>query len=70
MAEGTGSDRVPQFQTREEKWEWYVTEGGRRVRWNAYAMNLGGRILDSVGFPLIDNIEEKEVGLSKHNRLD
>ena len=47
-----------------------MTEGERRVRWNVYAMNLGGGIVDTVGFLLIDTIEEKDVRLSNHDRLD
>ena len=33
-------------------------------------MNLGSGMVDSVGFPLIDTIEENEVILSNHDRLD
>ena len=48
----------------------YATEGGRRVRWNAYAMELGRVVVDSVGLPLIGTIEENEVRMSNHDRLD
>ena len=53
MAEGTGSG---DFKRERRKREWYATEGGRRVRWNAQAMNLGRGIVDSVGFSLIGTV--------------
>ena len=59
MAKGIGSGRVPRSQPGEEE-EGVISDcGRRRVLWNAYAMNLGSGMIDSVGFPLIDTIEEK-----------
>jgi hypothetical protein len=40
------------FKRFSKKRAWKATEGGNRVRWKAYAMNLGRATVDSVGLEL------------------
>ena len=48
------------FKRERRRREWYVTEGGRRVRWNVYAMDLKREMVDSVGFLLLGPVQKND----------
>ena len=56
MAEGTRNSGIYRLKWESRKREWYTMEGGRRVRWNAYAMNLGRGLVDTVGVSLMGTV--------------
>ena len=45
---------------RERRREWYATEGGRRVQWNVYVMDLRREMVDSVGFLLLGPVQKND----------